>query len=139
MISKSEREKDKAICNHVETQLPWRWWTSCSFRRLSSDVTGKDGDVAYACVQHDGHTDIAIRERDMAHVENAVNRLPAYIADAEEMDRRLDTLAEIARQHDAGERRLPGLEVLPPEVEAASNKAVAETLRLAVRIVRGEP
>lgn len=30
------------------TPGPWRWWTSNSVRRLSSDATGKDGDVLYA-------------------------------------------------------------------------------------------
>lgn len=36
------------------TPGPWRWWTSCSFDRLSSDETGKDGDVLYATKYRDG-------------------------------------------------------------------------------------
>lgn len=41
------------------TPGPWRWWTSNSFRRLSSDATGRDGDVLCAVVQpSDGHPDI---------------------------------------------------------------------------------
>jgi hypothetical protein len=35
------------------------WWTSCSFRRLSSAATGKDGDVLRGVVQpSDGHPDV---------------------------------------------------------------------------------
>lgn len=58
------------------TRRPWSWWTSNSFRRLSSDATGRDGDVASGVIQRsDGHPDIAIREEDMALVVGAVNAL----------------------------------------------------------------
>ena len=41
------------------TPGPWRWWTSCSFRRLSSEATGRDGDVLSAVTQRsDGHPDV---------------------------------------------------------------------------------
>ena len=41
------------------TPGPWKWWTSCSYRRLSSDATGHDGDVLTAVVQRsDGHPDV---------------------------------------------------------------------------------
>ena len=37
------------------TPGPWQMWTSCSFRRISSE-RGGDGDVLCAVVQHsDGH------------------------------------------------------------------------------------
>lgn len=43
------------------TPGPWKWWTSCSFRRLSSERTGRDGDVLHAVVQgSDGHPDIRL-------------------------------------------------------------------------------
>jgi len=43
------------------TPGPWMWWTSCSFRRLSSQVTGRDGDVLHAVVQRsDGHPDVVL-------------------------------------------------------------------------------
>ena len=42
------------------TPGPWRWWTSNSFRRLSSDATGKDGDVLYACVCPDRVADVVL-------------------------------------------------------------------------------
>lgn len=45
--------------NAKHTPGPWEWWTSCSFRRLSSRATGYDGDVMHAVVQRsDGHPDI---------------------------------------------------------------------------------
>jgi hypothetical protein len=40
------------------TPGPWRIWTSNSFRRISSDATGHDGDVLHAVVQRDGHPDL---------------------------------------------------------------------------------
>ena len=40
------------------TPGPWTWWTSCSFRRLSSDTTRKDGDVLHAAVHRDGVGDV---------------------------------------------------------------------------------
>ena len=44
------------------TPGPWRWWTSNSFRRLSSDATGGDGGVLCAVVQHsDGHPDVYLK------------------------------------------------------------------------------
>lgn len=41
------------------TPGPWRLWTSNSFRRISSDASGADGDVLHAVVQcSDGHPDL---------------------------------------------------------------------------------
>lgn len=41
------------------TPGPWRMWTSNSYRRISSEATGKDGDVLCAVVQRsDGHPDL---------------------------------------------------------------------------------
>jgi hypothetical protein len=43
------------------TPGPWKWWTSCSFRRLSSEATGHDGDVLHAVIQgSDGHPDVRL-------------------------------------------------------------------------------
>ncbi len=54
-----------------------------------------------------------------AFVVTAHDRLPQYIADAEELDRRIETLADIAAD---------------PE----TNHATASVLRDAVKILRGE-
>jgi hypothetical protein len=54
------------------TPGPWRWWTSNSWRRLSSDPSGKDGDVL--CPDKhpiDGHPDCCIKQEDMAHIAAA--------------------------------------------------------------------
>ncbi len=60
------------------TPGPWRWWTSNSFRRLSSDATGKDGDVLSATVSRsDGHPDLIVSEADMKLIGAAPNLLTA--------------------------------------------------------------
>lgn len=38
------------------TPGPWKWWTSNSFLRLSSQATGKDGGVIDFYVMKDGHS-----------------------------------------------------------------------------------
>lgn len=66
------------------TAGPWEWWTSNSFRRLSSVATGKDGDVLYACIQlSDGHPDIGGSDADMALIAAMRNNIDALIAVAE--------------------------------------------------------
>lgn len=62
------------------TPGPWSWWTSCSFRRLSSDATGKDGDVLHGSVQSDGLADITGSDADKALIVAAVNALPSLLA-----------------------------------------------------------
>ena len=48
---------------------PWTWWTSCSFRRLSSDTTGGDGDVLCGTVQlSDNHPDIHASAATMEYI-----------------------------------------------------------------------
>ena len=42
------------------TPGPWEWWTSNSFRRLSSNATRKDGDVMYGVAQRDGNGDVVL-------------------------------------------------------------------------------
>lgn len=55
----------------VATPGPWRWWTSCSFRRLSSDETGSDGDVLHAVVHRDGVSDIQGSDADREFIAAA--------------------------------------------------------------------
>ena len=43
------------------TPGPWSWWTSNSFRRLSSDADNRDGGVLHATIQRgDGHPDVSL-------------------------------------------------------------------------------
>ena len=124
MIPKSERDKHRSILA-AATPLPWRWWTSNSMRRLSSDPTGKDGDVAHAFRASDGVPDIAIREADMAAIETAVNALGAYIADAEETERRI---AAVEKWHKASTDSEHG----------DPDERTEEVLALVLKILRGE-
>lgn len=62
-----------ALAPHT-TPRPWSWWTSCSWRRLSSDVTRRDGDVLTP-TNHpiDHHPDVICREEDRDWIEGASN------------------------------------------------------------------
>lgn len=52
------------------TAGPWRWWTSNSVRRLSSDATGKDGDVLEA--QHSsGLASVRVSDVDASLIASA--------------------------------------------------------------------
>jgi len=65
------------------TPGPWRWWTSNSHHRLSSDPSGKDGDVIHAYRAKDGLCVIAVKEADAALIVAAVNELPALLDELE--------------------------------------------------------
>lgn len=63
------------------TPGPWQWWTSNSWRRLSSGT--KDGNVLCPVVQRsDGHSDVIVSEADMALIEAAPCLLAACEAAA---------------------------------------------------------
>lgn len=69
------------------TRGPWRWWTSNSLLRLSSDETGKDGDVLSAVRLRDGMADIEFSNRhDLFLIEAAPGTLGALIAAREELN-----------------------------------------------------
>jgi len=53
------------------TPYPWRWFTSNSHARLSSEVTGKDGDVIHAYKAHDGMACVNVKQCDMAVIATA--------------------------------------------------------------------
>jgi hypothetical protein len=138
VITKAEREADRAIAERVTKPLPWRWWTSNSHRRLKSDDA--PGEVAYGTKQRDGGVDdIVIDERDMAHLENAANRLPAYIDALDEMERRIERIADEADAYESGTVSLQGTEEHDPRAVAALHRLVARVLRTAVQHLRGEP
>lgn len=62
------------------TPYPWRWFTSNSHARLSSEVTGKDGDVIHAYKAYDGMACVNVRQRDMAVIAAAPELLEALIS-----------------------------------------------------------
>lgn len=117
MITKEEREKDKAIAGRVTKPLPWTYSTSNSHRWFLSDGRGA---VAYGTKLRDGADDIVIDDRDGQHLENSANRLPAYIADAEEM-----------------EQRIAKIETLAP-LRSGTVRDEGATLDMVLRILRGE-
>ena len=55
------------------TPGPWEWWTSNSWRRLSSRAPGhqRDGGVLCPNVARDGHPDLIVQEADMALIAAA--------------------------------------------------------------------
>ena len=60
------------------TPGPWKWWTSNSFLRLSSEVDGKDGGVICPTVSRsDGHPDLIVKREDMALIAAAPELLEA--------------------------------------------------------------
>lgn len=75
------------------TPGPWAWWTSCSYRRLSSDKTGKDGDVLYAAVHRDGVGDVVGTDATKAYIAAAnPDRIARILARLEAAEARLDWL-----------------------------------------------
>lgn len=67
------------------TPGPWQWWTSNSFLRLSSQATGKDGDVIDSFKMSDGATSLSVKVADMHLIAaapdllNEMQRLRDYV------------------------------------------------------------
>lgn len=73
------RCREARVRAEAATKGPWRWWTSCSYRRLSSDATGKDGDVLRGDIQrHDGHPDVVCSDADRALIAHAREDVPDF-------------------------------------------------------------
>lgn len=80
------------------TPGPWRWWTSCSYRRLSSDATGRDGDVLRGDIQrHDGHPDVICSEADKALIAHAPADIAALLVEVERLTKREAMLRDQVR------------------------------------------
>ena len=62
---------------------PWKWWTSNSWRRLSSG--DKDGNVLCPIVARDGHPDLAIKDEDAALIEQAPMLIHTLCVEVEEL------------------------------------------------------
>lgn len=61
------------------TPGPWEWWTSCSWKRLTSkDASGKwmrEGNVLRPSIASDGHPVLDVSEDDMALIAAAPDLL----------------------------------------------------------------
>lgn len=68
------------------TPGPWKWWTSCSWRRLSSEARGHSQDGGVICPtvsRSDGHPDIIVSDADAAFIAASREAVPALIAEIE--------------------------------------------------------
>lgn len=61
------------------TRGEWRWFTSNSHKRLSSVLSGKDGDVLYAYNDSTGFPMVGCTENDMALIAAAPELLEACL------------------------------------------------------------
>lgn len=77
------------------TKGPWRWWTSNSTMRLSSDATRKDGDVLHAAIGADGLPHIVVSQDDMPLIAFA----PELLSAAKDMSRILEAVRLSAGLH----------------------------------------
>jgi hypothetical protein len=103
----------KADCARVmerakkATPRPWRWWTSCSHVRLSSDASGGDGDVLRGDMAfHDRQATVICGLDDREHITEACNTAPTIAQDA------LDLLGEVERLRARLAECGPGIERL---------------------------
>lgn len=99
LISKEERERDKAICEAATRD--WRQGhhvgepkAICAASDLTSSLLGLDRDGMA----------IFARAEDAAAAVHAVNRLPVYVAALDEIEQRIATLTQIANTGDDGVR-----------------------------------
>lgn len=89
------------------TPGPWSWWTSNSWRRLSSDPSGKDGDVLYPFVnQADKHPDCAVSEENQEFIAVARTAMPALLDEVI----RLRRLIQATKHYEQCRERVTALE-----------------------------
>jgi hypothetical protein len=107
----------------AHTPGPWKWWTSCSFRRLGSEATGHDGDVLHAVIQRsDGHPDVHLPN---GGVDGPDARL---IAAAPELYEALLNLHRICLAMDLADQMQRPTEGEYQRALAASGAAIAKAL-----------
>jgi hypothetical protein len=109
----------------MATPGPWTWWTSNSIRRLSSDPSGKDGDVLHAFVARDGVPDVTVSEDDAALIAAAVNALPVLLFELERLRAREAKLTETLTQWREAAENLAGRCGYPNDPETVGH-ALAE-------------
>lgn len=130
MITKEERDRDKAICE-AATPGPWEYTTVLYYDRHGTqevcDLANDDWIVTRG--------DLRPSPNDGAFIAAARTRLPLYIADAEETARRLALLVADCNVHEA---RARNLRRNGEHAAADVAQAKAEGMREAIRVMRGE-
>lgn len=115
MISKDERERDKAVCEAASPD--WRAGVvetdNIYVRSTHPNAVGPERVLMRANIHFPYEADV----RAAAHCRN---RLPAYIADAEEIERRIAKIEQL-------------IEDVGPKAQETAG------LRFALRILRGQP
>jgi hypothetical protein len=123
----SEKIEELRRLEKAATPGPWRWWTSNSMRRLSSDPSGKDGDVVHAFRASDGVADIAILDRDMALIAGARNSLLRILDERDALLGSIKNLVDSIRATEAARKDSGGVFVLRPDpLVAALEKLIAQ-------------
>jgi hypothetical protein len=131
MITKAEREADRAIC---EAATPGPWQVS-----PTSNVWGPQHvrlPIHDQIADVDPLDETGRRHEDAEAIVNAVNRLPAYIDAAEEMERRIAKIEDMATGW-AGSAET--YTIKGKHEEAAICRAKAKSLHDVLCILRGEP
>ena len=128
MISKDERERDKAVCEAASPD--WRAGVvetdNIYVRSTHPNAVGPERVLMRANIHFPYEADV----RAAAHCRN---RLPAYIADAEEMERRI---AEVEAVRDRAMDLRERVRGIDGEYTAIVNLRAWES---ALRILRGQP
>jgi len=101
----TERIDVEALRGH--TPGPWKWWDSCSFRRLSHEG---DGDVLAPVVQQsDGHPDVHFRNGGYTGPDaRLIAAAPALLAEVIERRARDAAVAELVKHAHTAAARLWG-------------------------------
>ena len=102
------------------TPLPWKWWTSNSWRRLRHDDRGRTVSVIEPTIQGDDHPDCIVSQDDMSLMDAAFEILPALIDAAERAEKNLQHAAIMHAERDMA-------------IESAS-RAREDALREAARV-----
>lgn len=135
-------EVDKDLIDHATAITagvapgPWKWWTSCSYRRLSSVPSGADGDVLHGVVQRNGHPDVYCSAADRAFIAESRMLVPGLVDIALRESSRADAAEQKLAQAKAQIERLITPTVKSIDIEPGGMNCVFEGAEMA-RIIAG--
>ena len=135
-------DEDKKLIDHATaitspaTPGPWLWWTSCSYRRLSSVPSGADGDVLHGVVQRNGHPDVYCSAADRAFIAESRMLVPGLVDIALRESSRADAAEQKLAQAKAQIERLITPTVKSIDIEPGGMNCVFEGAEMA-RIIAG--